>query len=1076
MKRDFESILLIGSGPIVIGQACEFDYSGTQACRVLRELGYRVVLVNSNPATIMTDPDVADKTYIEPITASVVETILEKEKVDAVLPTLGGQTALNVAVELARSGALERLGVRMIGADLDAIEKAEDRDLFREAMREADLPVPRSGFASSVDQAKRLADEIGFPVILRPSFTLGGAGGGRAQDMEALQVLAEQAIRLSPVSSVLLEEDLTGWKEFELEVMRDRNDNAVIVCGIENLDPMGVHTGDSITVAPIQTLTDREYQRLRDMALEVLRAVGVDTGGSNVQFAMNPADGRIVIIEMNPRVSRSSALASKATGFPIAKIAARLAVGETLDQIQNDITGTTPACFEPSIDYVVVKIPRWAFEKFPSSDSTLGTRMKSVGEVMAIGGSFNEAFLKAVASLEVDRLMEYTLGKAGSPNDIDRPTWDRIFGVLQAMRQGDTPEEVSQKTGIDLWWLHHFADIIKTEQELQKHLPAFLETLQAEGARTLLTRAKKHGITDAHIAAVTDRCEDDVRTLRKRLGILPVFKSVDTCAAEFPSETPYFYSTYAEESEGDPLENNSVVVVGSGPNRIGQGIEFDYCCVTAAQEFRRRGRPVIMINSNPETVSTDYDTSNRLYFEPLTAEHVLNVLDREQPSGVVLQFGGQTPLKLAPAVAASGVPILGTDPESIELAENREKFRNLLVGIDLNQPRSLVAVSPREARELAGTLGYPVLVRPSHVLGGRGMRVCRESSDLELLFAEGVPVNEASPLLIDGFLEDAIELDVDAVADGSRVVVGAVLEHLEEAGVHSGDSTCVTPPYSVGEHTEERIRKTTEELARSLGVVGLLNIQFAVKGDTIYILEANPRASRTVPFVSKATGLPLVSLAVGAMLGETLQGEATQPPDDLICVKKPVLPFDRFPGEDTVLSPEMKSTGEVMGVGGGFGEAFAKAELAAGSSLPESGSVFLSVRDADKRALVFMAKQLQDMGFSLWATSGTAQFLGHNGLAVQTVHKLHEGSPNAVDLIREGKVQLVLNSPSGRRSTEDGRSIRAEATERGVLCVTTLPGMIATVLGIEWNSRGDKTVRSLQDWVTPVETEEVGVS
>jgi len=1106
------SILIIGSGPIVIGQACEFDYSGTQACRVLKQEGYRVVLVNSNPATIMTDPDVADRTYIEPVTAGVVAKILEEEKIDAVLPTLGGQTALNVAVELAESGVLERLGVQLIGADLDAIKRAEDRDLFRETMGKANLPLPRSGFARSAGEAQSLAEGIGFPVIVRPSFTLGGAGGGQAHDPRELHRIATQGIRLSPVGTLLIEEDLTGWKEIELEVMRDAKDNAVIVCGIENLDPMGVHTGDSITVAPIQTLTDREYQRLRDMALEVLRAVGVNTGGSNVQFAVNPTDGRIVVIEMNPRVSRSSALASKATGFPIAKIAAKLAVGHTLDEIANDITRVTPACFEPTLDYVVVKIPRWAFEKFPNSDDVLTTRMKSVGEVMAIGRTFNEAFLKALYSLEVKdpkpwgtapvkctrvhNGLEAPEGDASddpgptrvhngpaspeAPEDsgepectrvrsLARPTWDRIFRILQALRDNHTPEHIARSTGIDRWFLDRLREITRLEARVRSELSDHLDNFRRDEAESILRRAKRNGLGDAHIAALTGATEQHVRTLRKRLGITPVFKAVDTCAAEFPAETPYFYSTYEDEDEGVPLPGNAVVVLGSGPNRIGQGIEFDYCCVVAAKEFRANGRPVILINSNPETVSTDYDVSDRLYFEPLTREHVTNVLEKEHPSGAVVQFGGQTPLGLAAAVGEAGVPILGTSPDAIDEAENRERFRNLIVRLDLAQPRSLIAVDGKEAVALAESLGFPVLVRPSHVLGGRGMAVVHGKEELELLLASGVEVSRASPVLLDAFLEDAVELDVDAVSDGTTVQVGAVLEHLEEAGVHSGDSSCMTPPYSVGPVTEERIRRITESLARSLHVVGLLNVQYAVKGDTIYILEANPRASRTVPFVSKATGFPLVRMAVRAMLGVPLpepeEAGAPRPRGGLVCVKKPVLPFDRFPGEDTLLGPEMKSTGEVMGVGGDFGEAYAKAEAGAGTRLPEDGTVFLSVQDGDKRAVVFLAKKLGSLGFTLLATAGTARFLRMNGIDVEPVHKIGEGHPTSVELIERGRVQLVLNSPKGSRSKSDGREIRLAALDRGVPCVTTLAGMIAAVSAIESSMRGPVTVRALQDMI-----------
>jgi carbamoyl-phosphate synthase large subunit len=1079
------TILIVGSGPIVIGQACEFDYSGTQACRVLKEDGYRVVLVNSNPATIMTDPEVAHRTYIEPITPPVVAKILEKEKVHALLPTLGGQTALNVAVALAEDGTLERLGVRLIGASLDAIRKAEDRDLFRDTMRRAGIPLPRSHFARTLDEAKCHAAEIGYPVIVRPSFTLGGAGGGRAETETELHHIVDDALRLSPVHTALIEEDLTGWKEIELEVMRDQHDNAVIVCGIENFDPMGVHTGDSITVAPIQTLTDREYQRLRDMSLEILRAVGVNTGGSNVQFAVNPRDGRMVVIEMNPRVSRSSALASKATGFPIAKIAARLAVGHTLDEISNDITRVTPACFEPTLDYVVVKVPRWNFEKFPNADPTLGTRMKSVGEVMALGRTFPEAFMKALQSLEIDGVEELLdgtrLGRTGPISDpeLRKPTWKRPFLILEALRRGKSVPQLAEATGIDPWFLEQLAQVIQQEKQVRALLPRALEQQDAPEATRILREAKRRGLGDPHLASVLGLSEDDVRALRHRLEIRPVMKAVDTCAAEFPAETPYFYSSYDEEDEAAPLGPTSVVVLGSGPNRIGQGVEFDYCCVRAAKALRRAGRPVVFINSNPETVSTDYDTSDRLYFEPLTREHVRNVLDKENPSGVVLQFGGQTPLKLAGTMLDAGVPILGTPKTAIDAAENREIFRRLLTRLGMTQPRSRIAVSRDAVIPEAERVGYPVLVRPSFVLGGRGMRIVYHRTELELLLAEGVTVTEDTPLLIDAFLEDAVELDVDAVSDGERVVTGAVLEHVEEAGVHSGDSSCLTPPYSIGAETEAVLREMTAELARALGVVGLLNVQYAVKGDTIYVIEANPRASRTVPFVSKAAGIPLVDLAVRALLGSGLPPESKTPrraPDAdgfLISVKKAVLPFDRFPGADSLLGPEMKSTGEVMGTGSHFGEAYAKAQEGAGEPLPTEGTVFLSVPDRDKRAIVFLARQLVGMGFHLVATGGTWRFLALNGVSAGRAYKVGEERPSIVDQIGSGEIQLVLNTPLGRKSKDDERAIRLAAVARRVPCVTTLPGILAAVSGIAALRGAAFPVRALQDMGNRTDTEGV---
>jgi carbamoyl-phosphate synthase large subunit len=1074
-STDIRSILIIGSGPIIIGQACEFDYSGTQACRVLKEEGYRVLLVNSNPATIMTDPEIADATYIEPITPEVVERIIAKERPDALLPTLGGQTALNTAVALAERGVLDRYGVRLIGANLAAIKRAEDREEFRRTMQSIGMDLPDSRQVASVEEAVAFASEVGLPLVVRPSFTLGGLGGGMARTMDDLKSIVAGGVAASPVGTVLLEQSVEGWKEFELEVMRDRNDNVVIICSIENFDAMGVHTGDSITVAPAQTLTDREYQALRDKSIAIIRAIGVETGGSNIQFAVNPKDGRQVVIEMNPRVSRSSALASKATGYPIAKIAARLAVGYTLDEIVNDITKKTKAAFEPTIDYCVVKLPRWAFEKFPRTDDTLGTRMKSVGEVMAIGRTFSEAFLKGMGSLEIADQAELRVG-LGLPTDLStlmelvkRPTWRRPFEIFQALRQGATAEELQAATGIDRWFLDRMAEIVVLERAMSQDLAEAARREDLDGCRRLIRAAKRMGMSDWEIAHFTGGFESDVRAFRLRLGIVPTMKAVDTCAAEFPAFTPYFYSTYESEDEGEPLGRDAIVILGSGPNRIGQGIEFDYCCVQACRALRQEGYRVIMVNSNPETVSTDYDTSDRLFFEPLSVEHVLNIIDRERPLGVILQLGGQTPLKLAGALDRAGIRVLGTQPDDIDRAENRDRFRTLVEKLGLTQPTSLIARTRRDAVRAAERIGFPILVRPSWVLGGRGMRILHDAASLELLLDEGVKLSPESPLLIDQFLQNAVELDVDAVSDGQDVLIGAVMEHIEEAGVHSGDSSCVIPPYSVGEATTKRLADITRAVALELKVVGLLNVQFAILGDRIYVIEVNPRGSRTIPFASKAVGLPLARIATRVMAGRKLAELGVTEPDtpSWVSVKKAVLPFERFPGEDTLLGPEMKSTGEVMGIGEDFGRAYAKAQLGSGEGLPMSGTVFVSIRDADKRSVVFLTKKLVEMGFSILATRGTARFLKMNGIIVEEVRKVVDAPPNVMDLLLAGRIQMVINTPEGGPSQHDDQAIRMAAVARGIPVVTTIPGAMAAVSGIEALRASGISVTPLQA-VAPV--------
>jgi len=1063
-----KKVMVIGAGPIVIGQACEFDYSGTQACRALRGLGIEVVLLNSNPATIMTDPEFADRTYVEPLLPEIAERILEREKPDALLPTLGGQTALNLAVALARSGALERHGVRLIGASLEAIETAEDRDRFKRAMQQAGLALPRSAYATSVAEAVALGEDLGYPLVIRSSFTLGGLGSGLVPSMRQLREAARYGIASSPTGSILIEECLSGWKEFELEVMRDRADNCVVVCSIENVDPMGVHTGDSITVAPAQTLSDRCYQTMRDAAIRVMRVIKIEAGGSNIQFAVNPANGDMRVIEMNPRVSRSSALASKATGFPIAKIATLLAAGLTLDEIPNDITRQTPACFEPTLDYCVVKIPRWAFEKFRLTERRLGTSMKSVGEVMAIGRTFPEALLKGMRSLESGPDLLPGPAPAAELGELREslrePSADRLRDLFRTLAAGDTPESLAEITGIDPWFLHQLQRIVETDRALADRIERDPEAPWRDG---LVRQAKRLGLSDHHLAGRFGLSESDVRKRRLAWAIRPVMKAVDTCGAEFAAVTPYFYSTYEEEDEVPSSDRPRVVILGSGPNRIGQGLEFDYCCVQAALELKERGFDVLIVNSNPETVSTDYDVSSRLYFEPLTVEDVLNVIDAERPVGVIVQLGGQTPLKLARALHEAGVPLWGTAWDGMDLAENRERFRALLQRLGVRQPESLSATSHEEAVRCAHSLGYPVLVRPSYVLGGRGMRVVYAPAELEDWLLREALVSADEPVLIDRFLEGALEVDVDALADGETVLVGAVMEHIEEAGVHSGDSTCVIPPFTLGDGVVQQVMEITAQIARALGVRGLLNVQFAVRNQLVYVLEANPRASRTVPFVSKAVGLPLARLAARVMAGERLSdiAPARAPETTLVSVKKPVLPFSRFPGEDSLLGPEMKSTGEVMGRDLDFGRALAKAHLGSGDPLPASGTVFLSLRDDDKRAVTFMAKKLAELGYGLVATRGTARFLGRNGVPCREVFKVHEGRPNVVDLMELGEIQMVINTPLGRVSEYDERAIRERATALGVPVITTVAGAIAAVSGLEALRRGPLGVTALQDGI-----------
>ena len=1062
-RTDLRKILIIGSGPIVIGQACEFDYSGSQACKALREEGYEVVLVNSNPATIMTDPEMADSTYVEPITPEVVAQIIEAERPDALIPTLGGQTALNVTMVLAERGVLEQFGVEVIGASPAAIRKAEDREEFRDAMRAIGLDLPRSGIARSVEEALAVAAEIGFPTIIRPAYTLGGSGGGVAYNVEELAETAARGLAMSLIGEVLIEESLIGWKEFELEVMRDHRDNVVIICSIENFDPMGVHTGDSITVAPAQTLTDREYQAMRDAAIACIREIGVDTGGSNIQFAVKPDDGRMVVIEMNPRVSRSSALASKATGFPIAKIAAKLAVGYTLDELPNDITRETPASFEPTIDYCVVKVPRFAFEKFPGADTTLTTSMKSVGETMAIGRTFKEALLKAIRGLEARLASVAADDEEAIRNGLRRPNADRLAYMLAALRAGWTVKAVAEITQIDPWFVDSMQRIVEVEAAVAAATP---ETLTPE----LLRRAKETGLSDGHIARLLGLRGGDadmaVRKLRAQAGVRPTFKLIDTCAGEFAAATPYFYSTYESECEARSSDRPTVAIIGSGPNRIGQGIEFDYCCCHAVFAARELGYDTVMINSNPETVSTDYDTADRLYFEPVTLENVLNIVEAEKPVGLIVQLGGQTPLNLAVPLERAGAPILGTTPESIDRAEDRRRFAAALDKLGFRQPDNDTVTSFEGALEAAERLGYPVLVRPSYVLGGRAMQICLNRDELEHFAAIAMDAAPGKPLLIDKFLENAIELDVDAIADGTDVYIGGIMEHVEAAGVHSGDSCCVLPPHTLPEYVLDEVRRQTRALALEFDVRGLLNIQYAVQDAQIFVIEVNPRASRTVPFVSKATGVPLAKIATKVMLGKTLaeMGIRGNPPRPGIAVKAPVLPFDRFPGVDVALGPEMKSTGEVMGIDTSVGIAFAKAQLAAGTELPVEGTVFVSVRDSDKPYILPHIRKFHELGFQLVATGGTSRALNASGIPARQVLKVSEGRPNVVDLMKNRAVQLVINTPSSKSPRRDEVSIRTNAVLRGVPLITTVPGAAAAASAIASLKSERFGVRPLQSW------------
>jgi carbamoyl-phosphate synthase large subunit len=1064
-RTDIKKILIIGAGPIVIGQACEFDYSGSQACKALREEGYQVVLVNSNPATIMTDPEMANRTYIEPVTPEIVAKIIEKERPDALLPTLGGQTALNTAVAVAEMGVLKKFGVEVIGANVEAIKKAEERELFKEAMQKAGLDLPRSGFAKSMDDAWKVLEHVGLPVIIRPSFTLGGTGSGVAYNVEEFEKVVKYGLELSPTTEVLIEEDLTGWKEYELEVMRDKKDNVVIICSIENFDPMGIHTGDSITVAPAQTLTDREYQKMRDQSIAAIREIGVETGGSNIQFAVHPTNGRIVIIEMNPRVSRSSALASKATGFPIAKFAAKLSIGYTLDEIPNDITKETPASFEPSIDYVVVKIPRFTFEKFPDAEKKIDTSMKSVGETMAIGRTFKEALQKGMRSLEIGRA-----GFGGDGKDqynpellhtrLSTPNSKRAFYLRYAMETGMSIDELHELTRIDKWFLENMKQILDEENEIRSQKSEILKSAEK------MFRIKQFGFSDQQLAVQTAKSEEEIRKIRKELGVNAVYKLVDTCAAEFEAYTPYYYSTYETECEVRGSEHKKVVILGGGPNRIGQGIEFDYCCCHAAFALKEEGYEAIMVNSNPETVSTDYDTSDRLYFEPVTVEDVLNIVDKEEPDGVIVQFGGQTPLNIALGLAKAGVKIIGTSPKSIDRAEDRKLFKALLKKLKLAQPANGTAVSFEQAKKVAKRIGYPVVVRPSYVLGGRAMMIVYDATELEEYMKMAVVASPERPILIDKFLDDAVEIDVDCVCDGNKTVVCGIMEHIEEAGIHSGDSACVIPTVTLSKATLEEIRKATYALAKELNVIGLMNIQYAVKDGKLFVLEVNPRASRTVPYVSKATGIPWAKVATRVMIGKTLkdQGIEKESVPGHFSVKEAVFPFNRFPGVDPVLGPEMKSTGEVMGIDSDYGAAYMKAQIAAGQKLPLQGKVFISVNDRDKRKIIGIAKRIFALGYEIVSTSGTGEVLRKNGLEVIEVSKLGEGRPDVLDLIKNAEIKLILNTPGGKKTKLDETKIRSGAIMHSIPIITTLAGARATINGLEAAKKKGFLVNALQDY------------
>lgn len=1068
-RKDIKKILIIGSGPIVIGQACEFDYSGTQACKALKEEGFKVVLVNSNPATIMTDPQLADKTYIEPITPQMVAKIIEREGPDAILPTLGGQTGLNTAIRLVEMGVLKKYKVKMIGADYAAIKKAEDRKYFKKTMQKAGLDLPRSGLAYNMKEARQVLKKIGLPVIVRPGFTLGGTGGGVATGEEEFETIVSLGLKSSMISEVLIEESLLGWKEYELEVMRDRADNTVIICSIENFDPMGVHTGDSITVAPAQTLTDREYQAMRDAAIKIMRIVGVETGGSNIQFAVHPKTGRMVVIEMNPRVSRSSALASKATGFPIAKIAAKLAVGYTLDEIRNDITKETPASFEPAIDYCVVKIPRFTFEKFPEAKDILGVSMKSVGETMAVGRTFREALQKGLRGLEIghsgldNKLNWQEVSDEKIKQRLREPNASRIFYIKYALQKGYSMEEIVRLTDIDPWFIDNIQQIVELENRITKSFGQKTGHLPAE----LLREAKQAGFSDRQIADLGGADEITVRELRRQNNVMPVFKLVDTCAAEFEAFTPYYYSTYEDEDEVRVSSRKKIMILGGGPNRIGQGIEFDYCCCQASFALKESGYETIMVNSNPETVSTDYDTSDKLYFEPLTFEDVMNIIEKEKPDGIIVQFGGQTPLNLAGRLARAGAPIIGTSVESIDIAEDRKRFSALIEELGINQPAGASAYTQEEAQVIAEKIGFPVLVRPSYVLGGRAMRIVYDKTMLGDFVKEAKELSDEHPVLIDKFLEEAVEVDVDAVCDGVDVVIGGIMEHIEEAGVHSGDSACVLPAHTLSDDILNIIRQYTYAIARKLKVKGLLNIQFAIKNDTVYILEVNPRASRTVPFVSKATGVPLAKIAAKVMVGNTLKELrfTSEPGIKHIAVKESVLPFSRFSGVDIILGPEMKSTGEVMGIDSTFGKAFYKSQDAAWQTLPLEGKIFISVKNSDKRNIVFIAKKLEDLDFEIIATKGTAKVLKSNNIKCGSVGKIGEGDNKIIEFIKNGKIKLIINTPTGKESQSDTKIIRSAAVLHGIPCITTLQGAQAAVNGIEEALKEGLEVKAIQEYI-----------